>query len=76
MLFAGVRESVGQREISLDMAEGATVADLRRALSERYPQIQGLAASLSIAVNLEYSPDETVLAPEDEIAVIPPVSGG
>lgn len=76
LVFAGVREAVGQREIELELAEGATVADLRHELVQLYPQLAGIAPSLSVAVNQEYCADETQLAAGDEVAIIPPVSGG
>lgn len=58
----------------MDM-NGTSVGDLRKSLSMRYPQLDKLN-SVFIAVNQEYAPDEKVLSEKDEIALIPPVSGG
>jgi len=76
LFFAGAREIAGEREIEVSLAEGATVGELRSELVERYPGLGGIAASLSVAVNQEYCGDEVILESSDEVAVIPPVSGG
>jgi molybdopterin synthase catalytic subunit/molybdopterin converting factor small subunit len=70
-LFAGLRERAGRDELELDLPEGARVAD---ALA----QVQHLApgVSLVLAVNREYADGDVVLQAGDELAVVPPVSGG
>ena len=75
-LFAVVADLVGAREIDVELPEGATGRDLLDALSARHPKIAHLAPSLKLAVNREYVPWERPLAPPDEVALIPPVSGG
>ena len=70
-LFAMLRERAGASEVELDLPDGARVRD---ALSE----LSGLAGDvpLVMAVNREYAPEDRVLDPGDELAVVPPVSGG
>ena len=70
-LFAMLRERAGAGEVALDLPDGARVADALRALED-------LAAGLPLvmAVNREYASEEHVLEPGDELALIPPVSGG
>jgi MoaE-MoaD fusion protein len=70
-LFAMLRERAGANEVSLELREGARVADAIAALG-------GVADGLALvmAVNREYAADDQVLAPGDELALIPPVSGG
>ena len=70
-LFAGLREAAGRDELELELPDGARVAD---ALA----QVQHLApgTSLVLAVNREYAARDVVLAEGDELAVVPPVSGG
>jgi molybdopterin synthase catalytic subunit/molybdopterin converting factor small subunit len=70
-LFAGLRERAGTDELELELPEGARVAD---ALA----QVQHLApgVSLVLAVNREYADEGVVLTAGDELAVVPPVSGG
>jgi molybdopterin converting factor subunit 1 len=70
-LFAMLRERAGAREVTLDLPEGARVRDALAALGDL---ADGLP--LVMAVNREYAPEDTVLEPGDELALIPPVSGG
>ena len=70
-LFAALREQVGARSLELELPDGATVADVWAAL-EHGPEPPGLV----YARNRSYVGREVVLADGDEVAVIPPVSGG
>ncbi|WP_249009184.1 molybdopterin converting factor subunit 1 [Conexibacter sp. DBS9H8] len=75
-LFAILRERAGTDSLELDLPAGATVADALRALAQR-PGLEALAQGAArIAVNREYADPATRIGPEDEVAVIPPVSGG
>lgn len=75
-LFASAADRIGKREITLDLTEGATVADLRETISSRYPLIREIMPVLVCAVNEEYQTGQARLHEGDEIALIPPVSGG
>ena len=75
-LFAAVKDIVGQREVVLDLPEGTTAAGMLDRFSGDYPRLRGLAPSLLFAVNREYVEGTRVLAEGDEVALIPPVSGG
>jgi len=72
-LFAGLRERAGTGEQEVELAEGATAGDvwasLRDGLGER-------PDGLVLAVNRHYAAEDTPLADGDEVALIPPVSGG
>jgi molybdopterin synthase catalytic subunit len=70
-LFAMLRERAGAAEVVLELDEGARVAD---ALAELHGLADGLP--LVMAVNREYADAERTLGPGDELALIPPVSGG
>jgi molybdopterin synthase catalytic subunit len=76
-LFAILRERAGRDSVELHLSDGATVADALRALSE-LPPLGELLSRLPVqmAVNRDYATAETTLAPGDELALIPPVSGG
>jgi molybdopterin synthase catalytic subunit len=74
-LFARVREFAGTDLVRLDVA-CVTVAGIRCALAARYPQAASLIARSAVAVNGEYAPGEQSVNADDEIALIPPVSGG
>lgn len=70
-LFAGLRERAGARELELVLPEGARVAD---ALSAMASLTRGVPVLM--AVNREYADGDALLASGDELALIPPVSGG
>lgn len=70
-LFAMLRERAGAREVTLELPDGARVSD---ALAELGPIAEGLP--LVMAVNREYADENQRLDPGDELALIPPVSGG
>jgi len=72
--FGVAKEILGSKETAVEM-EGQTVASLRKELVEKYPEFKGLR-SLLIAVNNVYADDLQLISETDEIAVIPPVSGG
>ncbi|GAB3644109.1 MoaD/ThiS family protein [Spirosoma arcticum] len=75
LLFGIARDLTGQTTVSIPFTEGVSVSDLLSQLHERYPALTGIR-SLLIAVNGEYAESEQLLTDRDEIAVIPPVSGG
>ena len=74
-LFGIAREIVGQSSLTLDAPAGQSAAELLTELRSAYPGLAGLR-SLAVAVNNEYAADDVVLHERDEIALIPPVSGG
>jgi MoaE-MoaD fusion protein len=70
-LFAVLRERAGSESLEIDLDEGATVADAVRALAPVAGEMP-----FRVAVNREYANDSTPIAEGDELAAIPPVSGG
>jgi MoaE-MoaD fusion protein len=75
-LFARQREIVGAREAALELPGGATVEDAWAALAALHPGIADARPYVRFALNGEYAAPEAALADGDEIACIPPVSGG
>jgi molybdopterin synthase catalytic subunit len=75
-LFALQRELAGTRELSLELADGATVETSWAAVVDRHPVLAPGRPSVRFARNGEYADATTPLADGDEIAFIPPVSGG
>jgi len=75
-LFAIQRELAGSREVPLQLADGATVADAWTGLVARFPALAPGRASVRFARNGAYADEATALADGDEVAMIPPVSGG
>jgi MoaE-MoaD fusion protein len=74
--FAVVRERIGRSEETIEVPDGATVADAMRALAERHDAVRALRPDLLVAVNQESAAGERPLEEEDELALIPPVAGG
>jgi len=75
-LFAVLREAVGSATLDLDLPEKASAEDAWRRLIESHPALASRRASLSAAVNRRYASFDSPLADGDELAFIPPVSGG
>ena len=75
-LFAMQREIAGTREIELDLPPEASIEDAWTALVERFPRLAPGRAAVRFARNGTYTDADTVLAAGDEVAMIPPVSGG
>jgi molybdopterin synthase catalytic subunit len=75
-LFAVQREIAGTREIHLELPPGATVDDAWEALVGRFPALAPGRPSVRFAVNGDYADAATPLSDRDELACIPPVSGG
>ncbi|MCM3127324.1 molybdopterin converting factor subunit 1 [Paenibacillus provencensis] len=76
LLFAGVAERIGQSNIELNIDHAATVNELKEYLAEAYPEASTLIRSSLIAINMDYAPGHVVINEGDEVALIPPVSGG
>ena len=75
-LFAIQRELAGAKEIPLDLPPGATIEDAWTAVVARHPVLAPGRPSLRFARNGDYAEATTPLADGDEVAFIPPVSGG
>jgi molybdopterin converting factor subunit 1 len=75
-LFAWMAQRAGTSVMDVDLPPEATVAGVERAVVERAGTRLAWPAGTMVAVNQEYSGLEHVLVPGDEVAIIPPVSGG
>ena len=75
-LFAVARQRVGTPEIVVTLPDPATVGDLRRATADQYPELALLLPAMMVAVENAYVGDDVAVAEGNEVALIPPVSGG
>ena len=75
-LFARLRELTGATELKREIPRGATARAAWDALIAEFPPLAPYASSISCAVNEEYAPWATPLSEGDEVAFLPPVSGG
>lgn len=76
LLFAQLKDRLGQSELSVTLPIGANGQDLMEALSEREPSVKPLLRVCRLAVGQEYVSWDHPLQEGDEVVVIPPVSGG
>ncbi len=75
-LFARLRDIAGAAELTRDIAAGSTIGSIWRELAGEYPGLAPYERSISSAVNLDYARMDRAVAEGDEIAFLPPVSGG
>jgi molybdopterin synthase catalytic subunit len=76
LLFALYRERAGTGSLMVELPQGATVGDAVSKMRELYPQLAPPSVSIVAAVNTDYVDDSRPLHEGDQIALIPPVSGG
>jgi sulfur-carrier protein len=77
--FAILREIIGEEQMTLQLPrkqEGTTVADLKIRILEIYPEISAQKIPVGIAVNAKFVHDKSIINDFDEIALLPPISGG
>ena len=75
-LFARLRDIAGASELAREIASGSTIGSVWRQLVSEYPDLAPYGRSISSAVNTDYARMDTELSDGDEIAFLPPVSGG
>lgn len=75
LAFGIAREIAGESTVNVPLNDCITVEELRIVLIERYPELRNLKTFM-IAVNGEYAKPGQVICKQDEVAIIPPVSGG
>jgi molybdopterin converting factor subunit 1 len=75
-LFARLRDIAGAAELPREVAPGATIATIWKALAVEFPEMAPYQKSISSAVNAEYARMDQAVHDGDEVAFLPPVSGG
>jgi molybdopterin converting factor subunit 1 len=75
-LFAILRDKAGVAEMRLPIAEGASVSDAMESILQRHPDLKPFANRVAFAVNLTRVDAQAILKEGDELALLPPVSGG
>ena len=75
-LFAVLRDAAGTGAIDLNVPSGARAGAVRPLLAAEFPAIERYLPRTALAVNCAYATPETELKEGDEVALIPPVSGG
>jgi len=75
-LFARLRDIAGATELARDLPPGATIRDVWRELAKEFPELAQYERSISSAVNADYARMDQRIGEGDEVAFLPPVSGG
>jgi molybdopterin converting factor subunit 1 len=76
LLFASLREVVGASQSALELEPGASVEDAWRRMTVLYPRLEPHTGTIAFAVNSAYTNPHETLHEGDEVAFLPPVSGG
>ena len=75
-LFAILRERVGESAITITVSGGITVNQLNSEILKKYPQLKSFRNKFVTSVNWKVTTGDTIICSKDEIALLPPVSGG
>ena len=75
-LFASYKEKAGTSDVQIELPIGATVREATQEVLRLYPSVTQDTSRLMVAVNEEFQQHDFVLSDDDEVALIPPVSGG
>ncbi len=76
LLFGAAADRAGTRQTEVTVGNETTLGELWPALTDRHPGLAEMRDTLAFAVNGEYARMEDAVSPGDEVAVLPPVSGG
>ena len=76
LLFGAAADRAGTRQTEVPVNDGTTLGDLWPVLANRHPGLGPMRDTLAFAVNGEYARMGDTVSPGDEVAVLPPVSGG
>jgi len=75
LLFGITADIIGEKTIEFEVTSSCNVHDFKQLFIDKFPELSN-QNNFSIAVNMEYATDTVILQENDEIALIPPVSGG
>ncbi|MCH7618587.1 MAG: molybdopterin converting factor subunit 1 [Candidatus Marinimicrobia bacterium] len=76
LLFASLKDIAGRRDLEMELDDGSTLQQVTEKLASLYPEIGRMQNSVRIAINQEFADENIPLNNGDEIAFLPPMSGG
>ena len=76
LFFGQLKDLTGRASDSVTLPEGATLSDLLAHYENGFPRLKALLPAVALSINQEYAPPHSALRDQDEVALLPPVSGG
>ncbi|MGH9556622.1 MAG: molybdenum cofactor biosynthesis protein [Terriglobales bacterium] len=76
LFFGQLKDLTGRASDSLTLPEGSTLSDLLSHYESGFPRLKALLPAVALSINQEYAPPDSALRDQDEVALLPPVSGG